>query len=485
MLFSVLQIGSQIKQASGQEVITSSDGLARSAFFVKAGQALVTGKYHKARPYSVEAVLLYASCKYLQKEDPDPDAWMIVGISARLAIRMGYHRDPRHLANISPFEGEMRRRTFSILGTFELLLSVQAGLPAIIHEEECDAEPPSNLFDTDFDEDCKVLPCSRPPTDPTPMLYYCYKSRLATIFRRVIRHALSFTALSYEDTMKLDCELHETHMDIPPTLRIRPLSSSFTDQAYMILHRLNLDLLYLKSLCILHRKYLTHDRSNLALDYSREVCINAALEILEYQAELHTACKPGGQLDKDKWMLSSLTWQDFLLAAMITCLDLYESHNKPATTIPTDLKAQVNKYDALRLSHDIWKSRRAVSRDARRASNVLAVMLSKVPRPDFPSTQGNARHEMSSVWQTSTNGEDVMGTTRISPVGSLCEANGFDILRQDMSVDNGAQLDFNSADSLNTIFNESKDIDWVSLDGFNLLASLINIYVGTHRSMFT
>src|SRR5450432_368393 len=147
MLFSALHIASQVNQASGQEIVDPSDGPARPAYLIIAGRALVTGRYHKARPYSVEAVLLYGVCKYVRKEDPDADAWMIMGISARLALRMGYHRDPRHLTNISPFEGEMRRRTFAIVEAFDSLISFQAGLPAIIHEEECDTEPPSNLFD--------------------------------------------------------------------------------------------------------------------------------------------------------------------------------------------------------------------------------------------------------------------------------------------------------------------------------------------------
>jgi hypothetical protein len=195
----------------------------------------------------------------MHREDLDADAWMIMGISARLAMRMGYHRDPRHHANISPFEGEARRRTFFVVETFDLLLSFQAGLPAIIHEEECDTEPPRNLFDEDFDEDCKVLPPSRPPTDPTPMWYFCYKGRFAKIFKRVIRHALLLKTPSYEDTMKLDGELHETHADAPPSLQMRALGSLLADQAHMIVKRLHINLLYLKSLCVLHRIYLTHD----------------------------------------------------------------------------------------------------------------------------------------------------------------------------------------------------------------------------------
>ena len=119
---------------------------------MRARQALVAGRYHNGRPYSVEAVLVYGFCTYLQKEDPDADAWMILGISARLAMKMGYHRDPRHFANISPFEGEMRRRVFWMIKNLDTLLSFQIGLPGIVHDEECDVAPPRNLFDTDFDE---------------------------------------------------------------------------------------------------------------------------------------------------------------------------------------------------------------------------------------------------------------------------------------------------------------------------------------------
>lgn len=279
MLFSALHIGSQIDQIGGRGN-NASDRARSLAFLARAGQALVAGGYHKARPYSVEAVLLYAVCKYMRNEDPDADAWMIMGIAARLAVRMGYHRDPRHLTNISAFEGEMRRRTFYVAEIFDLLFSFQAGLPAIIHEEETDTEPPSNLFDSDFDEDCITLPPSRPPTDPTPVLYYCYKCRLAKVFRRVIRHALSLKVTSYEDTMKLDAELREMHTEIPPSLRMKPLGSSFTDQPYMILNRHNIDMLYQKSLCVLHRKYLSHDRSDPKFAYSRKTCTDAALRIL-------------------------------------------------------------------------------------------------------------------------------------------------------------------------------------------------------------
>ena len=459
MLFSALYIGSQNEEVRAHDVAGSSHSPARATFFQKAGQALMTGRYLKTKPYSVEALLLYGVCKYIQKDEHDTDAWMIMGMSTRLAMKMGYHRDPRHLANISPFEGEMRRRTFFILEAFDLLLSFQAGLPAIIHEEECDTEPPSNLFDTDFDEDCKALPPSRPPTDSTPMLYYCHKSRLARVFRRIYRHALAIKTPSYEETMKLDAELCKAHEDVPPSLRMKSLASSFTDQPYMILNRLYSDLVYLKSVCVLHRNYLSKNRSDPSFGYSRRACGDAALQILKHQAELYGASQPGGLLHDHKWMLSSLSCHDFLLAAMITSLDLYESHKQSTLTPPEDLEGQLKRYDALRHSHDIWMSRRDFSRDARRASKVLAIMLSKVPRPTLLE---KASQEISSMTPAPMNGNESFQATVDYSESEPWNMNGIDLADQELSLHDYTPHDLNSADSLNSVFSEFDDIDWVS-----------------------
>ena len=463
MLFSTLYIGSRNEQASNEQVVRFSQSPQRTTFFKRAGQALMTGNYMKTKPYSVESVLLYGMCKYLQKDEHDTDAWMTIGISTRLAMKMGYHRDPRHLANISPFEGEMRRRTFFILDAFDLLLSFQAGLPAMIHEEDCDTDPPGNLFDTDFDEECKALPPSRPPTDSTPMLYYRYKSRLARIFRRVYQHATSLKPSSYEETMKLDAELDRAHKEVPPSLRLKPLALSFTDQPYMILNRLYSKLVYLKSVCVLHRKYLSQNRSDPSFDYSRRACGDAALQILKHQAELSEACQPGGLFYDHRWMLSSLSCHDFLLAAMITSLDLYESHKQSASLPPEDLEAQVKKYDALEQSHSIWMARKEISRDARRASSVLAIMLSKVPRPNVTT---KAPLGIPSTMDTPINGHNESEVPVRNRDDSSCDTNAFDLAGQQLSTNNYNIAEFSATDPLNTVFSELNDIDWVSENTF-------------------
>ena len=405
-MFSVFWLGSYYYMGP---TLDGFDHLAaRSLFFKKAGQTLVEGKYHKGRPFSVEAVMLHAHCKYFMLEQTeDADAWMIIGTAVRLAMKMGYHRDPRHVTSMTQFESEMRRRSFFTLQMFDLLLSFKAGLPAIIREEDCDTETPRNLRDEDFDEDCQLLPPSRPETERTPMLYFCYKSKFTKFLKRVISHALSLKPPSYTETLGLDTEIQEAHKHVPPSLQMKPFSSLLSDTARMLVSRLHIELLFLKSLCVLHRIYISQERSSRTYDYSRRICTTAALQILDLQAQLHEVTRPGSRFADQPWIFSSLTMHDFLLAAMILCLDLHETHNRPSSSFidGQTLEMQQQIYDALRRAQSILSSQEQTSTDSRRASNVLAAMLRKIPRPVHPlstSLQHNATNA-ANTYLTSTN----------------------------------------------------------------------------------
>jgi len=239
---------------------------------------------------------------------------------------------------------------------------------------------------------------------------------------------------------------------------MKSLLSSQGDEASMVLDRLNLDLMYLKSVCVLHRTYITHERSNPAYRYSRKTCIDAALQILEYQTDLHAACQPGGQFDKDQWMVSSLILYDFLLAAMITCLDLYESCNSTPKTSLDDLKVQADRYDLLEHTRNIWVYRREFSRNARRASNVLGVLLSKITRPAVPSTAASRPQE--SVFNLPSNGLDSAVAPPL-PGNSSRDSTGFPPPGEEFGFGNDGVLDFSSA-----LFTESDHIDWEWVDQY-------------------
>lgn len=325
ILFSILCLASTVATATGKAVDLQVD-CSPSAFLTKAGQCLVTGQYLKARPNAIEALVLYAHCKYIQNHDSDPTVWALYGLATRLAQRMGYHRDPKHLStSISAFEGEMRRRVWYFIGSFDVLLSFQLGMPAITHESECDTAFPSNLSDSDFDEGTEILPQPRPETEATPILCYCVKAQLMHFLRRVARLALAAEQPEYENIMQLDRELHQWHEKVPACLKIRPIaSSSFMDHTHIILFRCTLQIFYLKALCHLHRTYLTYQKEDKTFDGSRKSCVDAALGILDLQAEVYRESQPSGRLYDDRWMVTSITLHNHLLAAMIICLDLCE-----------------------------------------------------------------------------------------------------------------------------------------------------------------
>ncbi|MCJ1448602.1 MAG: hypothetical protein MMC23_009119 [Stictis urceolatum] len=251
-----------------------------------------------------------------------------------------------------------------------------------------------------------------------------------------------------------------TYDEIPLGLRTKAIRSSFADESWLVMQRLSIALLYLKSLCILLRHYLGHARLNPEFEYSRKACVAAALRILYYQDELRYACAPGGQFYTNKWMLGSLTLHDFLLAAMITALDLYESHKSGAATLEA-VTTQRTKYDALKISNEIWSDRSQYSQDARRASEMLSIMLSKVPRPKDSSAQ----EDMSSGTRTTLNPNGPSEATSIfSADCTNSVANGGAVPPTEVPVKSLDSSNLNTADPLSAIFCDSEGIDWTMLD---------------------
>ena len=332
ILFAILATSAIILRANGSErTRTLKDpDLPSPAFYnAKGAQCLVAGQYLENKKYAIEALLLHAHTSHVASRECDSVLWAIFGLATRLAQRSGYHRDPSALlrqGRITPFEAEMRRRVWFFVEAFDLLLSFQLGMPPIVHAAECDTLPPGNHPDDDFDEHTTIMPAPRPALDATPTLYYAQKAILCRILRRVIQHALRVDRPSIAEARALHAELSAWRAALPPCMYLDTIRAcSFADEPHTIMHRLLLELMYRKALCVLYRPYLTTGRDDKTLDDCRSVCRTAALRMLNLQFEFDTETRPGGRLYQDRWMLSSLTLHDFKVAAMVLCLDLNES----------------------------------------------------------------------------------------------------------------------------------------------------------------
>lgn len=147
----------------------------------KTVQCLLVGEYTKSGPYVLETVVHYIYVEMSFRADSSKDVWYLLALEISLANRMGYHRDPSHFSDISPLQGEMRRRLWVTVLLGDILISSQMGMPRMIADWQCDTAEPQNLYDPDFDldnQDDTDLPPARPVTEHTTALGVITRSRI-------------------------------------------------------------------------------------------------------------------------------------------------------------------------------------------------------------------------------------------------------------------------------------------------------------------
>lgn len=347
-------------------------------------QSLLRADYLKPSNHMIETLILHLHGEYARNRDADVAIWVLVGMIVRLAMRMGYHRDSKLFSNVTPFQGEMRRRIWTFVRQSDILFSFQLGLPSMIRLADCDTALPGNYYDEDLFEDMKALPPSRPVTEPTPASYMIAKASLTFCFGKIVETLHAISPCSYEDIMQLDQNLREARAELPPHLRLKPVEDCMLDPGAIVMQRFFLSILYHKGQCVLHRKFLARARENPKYLHSRRTCVDSSMELLNHQATLHYESQEGCRLHNVRVLLSSLTSHDFLLAAMIIALDLWQgaeadtSGRNSADIYTWGLERREDEIHALEVSQGIWKETRDQSMESYKASEILTIILNKM-----------------------------------------------------------------------------------------------------------
>ncbi len=312
-----------------------------------------------------------------------------MGVIIRLAFRMGYHRDPSRLPGVSVFDGEMRRRVWVNIVQIESLMSFQLGFPSMIPMDFCDTADPLNLQYTDLQVGMTALPPARPLTEHTPMSYAVAKMVVMRVFKKIVGHTQSLHTPTYVATMSLDAEMRQAYSEMPESFKPRNVNRSFMDTSDIIFQRATIEVLYLKGLIILHRRYITHEPQSTAFEMSRRACVEAACGILARQADLHHACSPGGRLQDDQSMFVALPMHDFLLAVMIIGLDL-STRLRLGLLSQNDILDQQTptgkEFEALQKAGQIWSVKDTMRSDARLAALAIDIMIKKLTVGMPPTT---------------------------------------------------------------------------------------------------
>ncbi|KEF60264.1 uncharacterized protein A1O9_05114 [Exophiala aquamarina CBS 119918] len=350
-------------------------------FHQRSTDCMLTSNYaYEPNHHTLQALLINIRAEFMRMPENYFGIWVLSGVVGRLAIRMGYHREPANFAQISPFQGEMRRRTWALICQLESLTCCHLGLPSFIQENHCDTQLPNNYLDEDIDPDNVELPQPRPGTEQTPVLYTITKGRIVSVFRTICDQTLSVQVTPYDQIIALDERLRGAIQAIPPCFRLDNLQDCLTVPPYLLVRRYNMELLSQKARCILHRHYMTVGYRDPKYAYSRSSCVAGALSLLRNQAEIFEEVQTGGRLVREKWFISSLDIHDYLLASMIACLELsFRSHPPGGLNASEPLQgSQKDLIDALLRSCQFWEGFHTTSPEIRRASAVMSAMIAKV-----------------------------------------------------------------------------------------------------------
>lgn len=396
LLFAIMCLAAQFQKSSfesGSGAIdsTGTDIEALIATFrQRCVQCLVLGKYTKGGPYVLEALLLYFTNEHFLCKDAEIDVWIIMSIIIQIAIHTGYHKDPKHFKAMSPFTGEMRRRVWATISELDIGISAQMGVPRLIKQSQVDTEEPRNLKDGDFNESTRILPPRRPDTELTPTLHRIVKGRLVSTFGLIWDAASDVKSHCYAEIMEIDAKLEDAHRSIPTCLEWKSMAHCITDAPQIIMQKLSLKSIYWRAKVVLHRRF-----QDAQYAYSREACLNAAFNLLDYQHMLDEETQPFGRLYQDRWRVSSIVNHDFLLAISLLCSYLQVYH--PAHQLEDGPEVEkIITY--LARSREIWVRTTSVSKEAQKAVQALNIILrDRTAATSTPPSQDNVLYELQSL----------------------------------------------------------------------------------------
>jgi hypothetical protein len=143
-------------------------------------QALVNAKFLKSlNLYSLQAFALFLLA--LRRGYDPHTLWILTGAGVRISQRLGIHRDGAD-HQISPFDAEMRRRTWWQIGFLDGQASKLAGAGFPGWLAKFDTKMPLNVSDSDLSPGMKETPVEK--EGATEMLFCCLRYEVLQALRK-------------------------------------------------------------------------------------------------------------------------------------------------------------------------------------------------------------------------------------------------------------------------------------------------------------
>jgi hypothetical protein len=222
--------------------------------------------------------------------------------------------------------------------------------------------------------------------------YIVHRNRLLHIFARIQEHSNVSEQPGYVEAMELDAALRSTYESLPGSLNGYK-ANELQVESDIAMRKLFLALTYLKGILMLHRPFLLLGREDNRYEYSRAACLDAALEILDYQSLLNVEIQTGlrrwstnWKLWTTSWRMSTLVYSDFLLATTVLLLDLNKDLESPMPDTNGSLPRErfCNKQPtraellaSLTSAYEVWHLAVEKSSEAAKVAAAVKLMLLK------------------------------------------------------------------------------------------------------------
>ncbi|KAH7313439.1 fungal-specific transcription factor domain-containing protein [Stachybotrys elegans] len=252
--------------------------------------------------------------KVVRRNDDSRFCWALTGLLVRLAQGMGLHRDGRHF-NLTPFETEMRRRTWWTIVTIDVRSSEELGTDLAIGDRTFDTQLPLNINDADISPESTVFPEPREGRSDCAVAHVRYEITLLTR-----RFHTSTSAMASESPQLGGASIADREkmlVDIYQRLESKFLKHvvDVSDPLYWVAALIS-RVIMAKMCLIIYQPMLFSNSTEELTEDIRERLLIAALEIIEFNHKLNTdpRCK------HYRWLFLSYTnWPAIAYVLIESC----------------------------------------------------------------------------------------------------------------------------------------------------------------------
>ncbi|CZR68899.1 uncharacterized protein PAC_18800 [Phialocephala subalpina] len=313
--------------------------------------------------------------------------WISAGSLLRTAFQMGFHRDPKYLPRMLPLHAELRRRLWASILELNTQAALDSGMPPLVSFQDFDTEPPSNLDDADLDENMTWAP------EPKPMNVYTQTS-LQILLHQSVETRLNVVYLannfrsepSYEEVLSIGSTLTKAlreHHNFINTVNTSSMQDPQSSRPYVPrMYRNMLDLWIRRFLLALHRPFAARAQTDLRFYFSRKVCLDCAMTMLNYPTSDpgDSSIEPGKQDDYTRLRAMSGGFQKGLLvhAAMVVFAELLAQFDEEGTFTEQSRAAREPLKQALRDIVDLSALRISQAENNIKGHLFISVVLAQV-----------------------------------------------------------------------------------------------------------